>query len=494
MPPSASKATRYNAREPFPDYRGGVKIYPLFPKYARISDVSLAVASRVVAGAGSNGPLADPNGSAMMSKREIRMQKSAVTVMALIFLSACAHGSMSSVAAGPGLANPRVVQTGSQPRHWLLFPDPTVHNGPFAVTRGPDGNLWFTDQGSIGAIGTIDYSGSIKEFPIPGNSIPWDITLGHDGKLWFADRGTGNVGSITTSGILKLYRAPVGGGITAGPQRSVWFIGGNGIGRITPAGKITYFALPDPAFEITHGSDGNLWFTTTSSPSIIGSMTPSGVVTEYSVPNGIAISIASGPDGNLWALINNGSNPGAIERVTTTGSMTEFPLPGDLNGSYNRIVPGPGNTLAYTRNSGTPTDAQYVGQISTAGKIVEHKYPTNDPFDSYLGGVALGDDGNLWFTQTTQDNGSLDVYVRLVLTVLPSTVNFSGVGRTQNITVSESAYSGSWTATTSNPAVATVTQGSPSDIFVITSTGTGLAAITVSDSKHNYFNVAVSVP
>jgi streptogramin lyase len=390
---------------------------------------------------------------------------------------------------------PGVVQTGSQPHHWLSFREPSAHNGPFAIARGPDGNLWFTTRGGVGAIGMIDYSGTINEFTLQGNSSPWDITTGHDGKLWFADPGTGNVGSITTSGVVALYRAPVGGAITAGPQGSVWFTGGNGIGKVTPSGKITYFALPHPASEITHGSDGNLWFTiATGSVSKVGSMTPTGTVVEYNTPSNVGgpVSIAPGSDGNLWVLAQG--TPGAILKVTTTGSMTEFTLPGDVNGSYNRIVPGVGNTLWYTRNSGTPVDAQFIGQITTTGTVTEHKYPTNDPFDSYLGGIVRGADGNLWFTQTPQDNGSINVYVRLVLFVTPSSVNFSGIGQTKNVSVSESDYAGSWTAATSNPAIATVAQGSPSNVFVITSTGSGTATITVSDSKHNYFNVVVSVP
>jgi hypothetical protein len=57
------------------------------------------------------------------------------------------------------------------------------------------------------------------------------------------------------------------GGITAGPDGNVYFTVGdnNGeqVGRLTPAGNITFLSLPggvDPG-AITTGPDGNLWVT-----------------------------------------------------------------------------------------------------------------------------------------------------------------------------------------------------------------------------------------
>src|SRR2546425_13180219 len=57
-------------------------------------------------------------------------------------------------------------------------------------------------------------------------------------------------------------------GITAGPDRNLWFtentFSGNNIGRITPNGSITEFQLPFDKSNpqgITAGPDGNLWFT-----------------------------------------------------------------------------------------------------------------------------------------------------------------------------------------------------------------------------------------
>jgi virginiamycin B lyase len=74
-------------------------------------------------------------------------------------------------------------------------------------------------------------------------------------------------------------------GITAGPDGNVWFteLRRDVVGRITPSGTITEFALPTTnRFEvgISAGPDGNVWFAE-SSGNKIGRITPSGTITEH---------------------------------------------------------------------------------------------------------------------------------------------------------------------------------------------------------------------
>src|SRR5262249_59552519 len=78
---------------------------------------------------------------------------------------------------------------------------------------------------------------------------------------------------------------------------------GNSIGRITTAGVITEFPLPDTTrlFGITAGPDGNLWFTEFDNNKI-GRITPAGEITEFTIPTSDsgAHTITVGPDDNLW--------------------------------------------------------------------------------------------------------------------------------------------------------------------------------------------------
>ena len=73
---------------------------------------------------------------------------------------------------------------------------------------------------------------------------------------------------ILLSGITEFLTPTAGSqpfGITRGPDGNVWFAEGlaEKIGRITPAGVVTEFALPPGTqpVQITAGPDGNLWFT-----------------------------------------------------------------------------------------------------------------------------------------------------------------------------------------------------------------------------------------
>ena len=56
------------------------------------------------------------------------------------------------------------------------------------ISRGPDGNLWFTEGYAFGVptqIGRITPSGVLTLFTVPGGSSEGGITTGPDGHLWF---------------------------------------------------------------------------------------------------------------------------------------------------------------------------------------------------------------------------------------------------------------------------------------------------------------------
>ena len=62
------------------------------------------------------------------------------------------------------------------------------------ITRGPDGNLWFTEfqydetGTTAGQIGRITTAGKISGFPLPTSSnSPTSITFGTDHTLWFIE-------------------------------------------------------------------------------------------------------------------------------------------------------------------------------------------------------------------------------------------------------------------------------------------------------------------
>jgi virginiamycin B lyase len=78
-------------------------------------------------------------------------------------------------------------------------------------------------------------------------------------------------------------------------------------------------------------------------------MTPDGELTDFPLPRFMGpMGITRGPDGALWFA---GSGGNCIGRITTSGAITEFPLP--TPGSFPLdIVTGPDGALWFTEAHG----------------------------------------------------------------------------------------------------------------------------------------------
>lgn len=232
------------------------------------------------------------------------------------------------------------------------LPVPEAH--AFALTAGPDGNLWFTGPrtGSEDlTIGKVTPGGEVTQYPQPSRGRKYSITAGPDGNLWFVDWGR------------------------------------RAIGRITLDGAVTVFQLPDPESRptaIAAGSDGNLWFTD-GRASRIGRISPNGEIAEFPLPAGRhPNSIAAGADGNLWFTERAADR---IGRITTAGQITEFPIPGPAV-KPGEIVAGPDGNLWFAEGG-----AARIGRIATSGAIVHVGLPTADDVQA----IAPDPAGKLWF-------------------------------------------------------------------------------------------------
>jgi streptogramin lyase len=266
-----------------------------------------------------------------------------------------------------------------------------------AITKGPDGSLFFTET-AADKIGRITPAGAVTEFAIPTpNAQPTAIATGPDGNLYFTEAGFTRagqlqIGRITTAGTVTEFGLGFSvfavGGITAGPDGNVYFTVGdnNGeeVGRLTPAGKISFLSLPggvDPG-AITTGPDGNLWVTDPDDGQIIR-VTTSDVATAFALGSGnVGVAITAGPDGNLWF-----TGASSIGRITTNGAITEFTLP-TKDGRPAGIAAGPDGNLYFAGSS----PGAGIGRITTSGVITEIAVPAS-------GGITAGPDGNIWLTE-----------------------------------------------------------------------------------------------
>ena len=298
---------------------------------------------------------------------------------------------------------------------------------PLNIILGPDGNLWFTDQGSTRAIGRLEPDGGtpvVTEFSmgIVTGSNPELLTTGPAGdpnqSIWFTDDAlnprdygvvptTGANAGVAVETAFAAGTTPVG--IALGPDNNIWVANQLGaILQITPSGTVTSFstglnagALPE---NITPGPDGNLWFTdignAENASNAIGRVTPAGVITEFTVgqaPGFLGgsspLGIVAGPDGNLWF-----TDPGptaAIGRITPAGAITEFSQ-GLGNGSPAGITVGPDGNLWFTDAIGA------IGRITPSGGAVK-LFTQGLPSSTKPNAITAGPDGNLWFTDEFAD-------------------------------------------------------------------------------------------
>jgi streptogramin lyase len=181
------------------------------------------------------------------------------------------------------------------------------------------------------------------------NATPGHLSVGPDGNLWFTEPDADNIGRITTAGVITEFPVP------------------------------TAASLPE---GITAGPDGNLWFTEAGA-SKIGMITPAGIITEYPVTPGSApYGIVTGPDGNLWFTEEDHSKIGQLSPAGVL--LNEAPIAGD---SPTNIIVGSDNRLWFAEH-----DSDAIGAITTAGVLTEY------PLTQHSDHVALGPDGNVWFT------------------------------------------------------------------------------------------------
>jgi streptogramin lyase len=146
---------------------------------------------------------------------------------------------------------------------------------------------------------------------------------------------------------------------------------------------ITDFPLPAMSTpgQITAGPDGNLWFTETQSNKI-GRLTPTGTLTEFPLPTAGALPemITTHPDGSMW--FTQAGTP-KLGRITSSGAIREFAIPSGVPALG--IAVGPDGNLWFTRPN-------KLGRVTPTGTITEFTMPAE------LRHITAGPPDTVWFT------------------------------------------------------------------------------------------------
>jgi virginiamycin B lyase len=269
-----------------------------------------------------------------------------------------------------------------------------------SLVNGPDGKLWFAGvryayAGFSDVVGAVDLEEGVMEIPLPNPNFSGarGIAVGRDGNLWYADPDANEIGRLTPGGQISHFALPTQGAmpttIVAGPDGALWFTeqGSSAIGRIDLSGSIKEYPLTPGSgpVGIALGPDGALWIAETAA-SRISRMTPDGTFSEFPLPKAglLPEGIVAGPDGALWFTERGAS---VIGRIDAGGGLTEFEVPGRAGTSA--ISRGPDGDLWYSNT------ADQIGSITTQGLTARLECPSSCLLP--VTALTQGSDGRLWF-------------------------------------------------------------------------------------------------
>ena len=277
------------------------------------------------------------------------------------------------------------------------------YGAPFGITKGPDGNIWFTDQATQEVEAFNPLSQTIEAQYATGASL-WDIATGSDGALWVADQSNGGALRITTGGIESQY--PFTGtpqGIAPGPSGlmliadntsgGVWTLDSGGLFTILP---FSPSGTPAEVTWVPGGTSGDAWF---AEGPFVGdfSLNNNALSSEISVPNGdSATYLAYGSDGNVWVCASGGSAPLVLVISPATDTIShQISLPAGTH--PNGIVAGKDNAMWFV-DSGNNA----VGEIAIPSYAVT-EYPLIST-GAQPREITVGPDGSLWLTEYAAGN------------------------------------------------------------------------------------------
>jgi virginiamycin B lyase len=285
----------------------------------------------------------------------------------------------------------------------VTYKVPTAGAHPFQITVGPDNNLWFVEA-AASKIGRSTTSGIITEFPTTtGSAGPYDIvSLG--GFLWFAETNINKIGKCDTNGtMLAELLITVGSNkstvtfLAAGADGNIWYtdVSNSNVGRMTPAGSSMLFpaATASEPLRMTAGPDGNIWFTEFIG-NRISSITPTGTITRNTIMTNSAFPVAIASDKSMGLAF---LEIGKVGRITTGGQVTgEYPLPSGVSGvgQGSNIVLGPDGNFWFTNG------AESIIRMTPTGTMTRYTVPGTGQAAS---GLVVGPDGNLWFVDLLQN-------------------------------------------------------------------------------------------
>ncbi len=266
------------------------------------------------------------------------------------------------------------------------------------ITHGPDGNLWFTEQGASPGVATMAITGNkVTEFHVTGSAPQYLVSGPALNTLVFTDPGNNAIGEILTTGQFAptgTVTPPANCVVTASSASVCEF-------SITALGGS---ASADPlGIAVNSGDSSHVYFAENAASRIGVLNVQNGTLAEVPTvtPNAGPTAIVQGPDGAMWFTENNVAK---IGRLTTAGQASEYSLTPAT--SALGLIAASDNNLYFA----DPAQNK-IGSVSaiTPSTVNEYAVPTASAFPNQL---VIGPDGLIYFTETHGEQDRADDLLR----------------------------------------------------------------------------------
>jgi len=272
-----------------------------------------------------------------------------------------------------------------------------VAKKPTRIVTGSDGRLWVDDEANNQLVQVDEHGNATDRLDVGASSAPRTLAGGlNDAVVWYTDAQAQALVKVTNDRQKTLY--PLGflpAGIALGSSGEVYLTEFNrAVYRVHPGKDTTQYPC-EPSSLIAVSSDKNVWF---QEGALLGRLIPDVEKQDFPMTDSFATDLCAGPDSAIWFT------DGALHQIGRMG------LDGVLTRTYDlpiasgplRIITGPDGALWFTERG-----ANMIGRITSNGATLTH-YPVpsaNGDLDS----LAVGQDRNIWFTETSGKVGRLIV-------------------------------------------------------------------------------------
>jgi ligand-binding sensor domain-containing protein len=237
--------------------------------------------------------------------------------------------------------------------------------------------------------------------PIRSLVVQGDIIwTGGDGvERW--DMRNGDFAKLTTKqGLVDNHVTAM----AVGRDGAIWFgTWGSGLSRLSKDGTWTTYTMVDGLADhyilaIAEGPDGSMWIGTFGG---VSRLREDGSWTTYTTADGLAhpdvLAIAAGPDGSMWF----GTAVGGVSRLREDGTWTTYTTADGLSSDgISSIGVGLDGSIWF---GGIGVLGGYYAVPSGVSRLGPDggwtTYTTTDGLASdYVGAIAAGPDGSIWFS------------------------------------------------------------------------------------------------